>query len=197
MTCDRPVEILAPVPPAMWQHPRVDQGSVTLLRLAPNDWQAVHSWAGLEEACRYQPWGPNTEDQTRAFVQAAAEAWAHADQRRFAYIARFENELVGMGELRVRSRPQRQGEIAYIVHPGVWGRGVGTAIGRQLLAHGFGDLGLHRIYATCDPRNRASARVLGKLGMTYEGRHRHTALIRDGWRDSEIFSILEGEWPVT
>ncbi|GAB2939316.1 hypothetical protein GCM10022245_77690 [Streptomyces mayteni] len=36
--------------------------------------------------------------------------------------------------------------------------------------------------------------MLGKLGTTHEGRHRHTALIRDGWRDSEVFSILEAEW---
>jgi RimJ/RimL family protein N-acetyltransferase len=54
-------------------------------------------------------------------------------------------------------------------------------------------MGLHRIYATCDPRNVASARVLGKLGMTHEGRHRHTALLRNGWRDSEVFSILDHE----
>ncbi|MFF4050393.1 GNAT family N-acetyltransferase [Streptomyces chartreusis] len=55
-------------------------------------------------------------------------------------------------------------------------------------------MGLHRIFATCDPRNLGSARVLTKLGMTYEGRLRHTAWIRDGWRDSLTFSILEEEW---
>ncbi|MFB6877881.1 GNAT family N-acetyltransferase [Streptomyces sp. NPDC056323] len=80
------------------------------------------------------------------------------------------------------------------MHPRVWGRGVVTVIGRELLGRGFGLIGLHRIHATCDPRNVASARVLGKLGMTHEGRHRHTALIRDGWRDSEVFSILDQEW---
>lgn len=98
-----------------------------------------------------------------------------------------------MGELHVRSHSQRQGEITYIVHPREWGQGVGTEIGRQLLSYGFDELGLHRIYATCDPRNLGSSRVLAKIGMTYEGRLRHTALIRDGWRDSTIFSILEGE----
>ncbi|MGW2162047.1 hypothetical protein [Nonomuraea sp. NPDC001699] len=36
--------------------------------------------------------------------------------------------------------------------------------------------------------------MLSKLGMTWEGRHRHTALIRAGWRDSELFSIIEDEW---
>ncbi|MFF9623753.1 GNAT family N-acetyltransferase [Streptomyces griseosporeus] len=158
------------------------------------DWRAVHSWASLPQVCRFQAWGPNTEEETRAFVAAAVEAWAISPQQRFAYAARAAGEVVGMGELHVRNRRQRQGEISYVVHPRVWGQGVGTAIGEALLARGFGELELHRIHATCDPRNVASARLLGKLGMTWEGRHRHTALIRDGWRDSDMFSVLEEEW---
>ncbi|GGZ17782.1 hypothetical protein GCM10010387_07590 [Streptomyces inusitatus] len=110
------------------------------------------------------------------------------------YAGCLDGELVGIGELKVRSLAHRQGEISYLVHPRVWGRGVGTAIGGELLGRGFGSTGLHRIFATCDPRNVASARVLGKLGMVHEGRHRHTVLLRDGWRDSEVFSILQTEW---
>ncbi|MFC7713361.1 GNAT family N-acetyltransferase [Nonomuraea recticatena] len=168
--------------------------SVTLSRVELADWRAVHSWASLAEVSRFQTWGPNTEEQTRAFVAAAAEAWSHRPQQRFAYAARVEGDVVGMGELHVRSRGNRQGEITYVVHPRFWGQGVGTEIGRELLSRGFEELDLHRIYATCDPRNLGSARVLSKLGMTWEGRHRHTTLIRDGWRDSELFSILEEEW---
>ncbi|MDH6133382.1 ribosomal-protein-alanine N-acetyltransferase [Kitasatospora sp. MAA4] len=167
---------------------------VTLSRVEPADWQAVHTWAALPEACRFQPWGPNTEAETRAYVAAAVQAWSEVPQRRFTYAARIDDDVVGVGELHVRNRNHRQGEISYIVHPRLWGRGVATAIGRELLARGFGELGLHRIHATCDPRNAGSARVLGKLGMTWEGRHRHDMLLRDGWRDSEVFSILDDEW---
>ena len=52
---------------------------------------------------------------------------------------------------------------------------------------------MHRVFATCDPRNTASAGVLRKVGMAREGRLRHTLLIRDGWRDSDVYSVLEGE----
>ncbi|GAA4616299.1 GNAT family protein [Actinoallomurus liliacearum] len=172
----------------------MEQLSVSLDRIGLADWGAVHSWASQAAVCRFQLWGPNTEEQTRAFVAAAGEAWSQVPQKRFAYVARIGGDAVGMGELRVRSFEQRRGEIGYVVHPRAWGRGVGTAIGRELLSHGFERLGLHRIFATCDPRNVASARVLAKLGMTWEGRHRHTVLIRDGWRDSEVFGILEDEW---
>ncbi|GAA2005491.1 GNAT family protein [Catenulispora subtropica] len=168
-----------------------------LTKIAPEDWPAVHLWAKTAEACRFQTWGPNTEDETRQFVAEAVEAWSQTPQRRFAYVARLEDDVVGMGELFLRNKDQRQGEITYIVQPKLWGRGLGTAIGRRLLSIGFDELGLHRIYATCDPRNAGSAGVLAKIGMTREGRLRHTALIRDGWRDSLIFGILEDEWRQT
>lgn len=176
------------------EHDRLmSQCSVALDKIVLEDWPAIHAWACLPEVCRYQAWGPNMEDQTRAFVGSAVKAWSDTPQCRFPHVARVGQDVVGMGELHVRSRNQRQGEITYIVHPRVWGQGIGTEIGRQLLSYGFGELGLHRIHATCDPRNLGSSRVLAKIGMTYEGRLRHTALIRDGWRDSMIFSILEGE----
>jgi RimJ/RimL family protein N-acetyltransferase len=169
----------------------------TKLRLRPvqaADWQAVHSWGSLPEFCRYQPWGPNTPEESRAFVDTAAAAWSQNPQTRYAYLACLGEDVVGMGELHVRGSEHRQGEVAYGLHPQWWGRGLGTMLGRGLLRIGFEDLRLHRICATCDPRNLGSAGVIRRLGMAYEGRLRHTLLIRDGWRDSDVYSILEDEW---
>lgn len=167
---------------------------LALRKIAVEDWLAVHAWAQLPEACRYQAWGPNTEAETKAFVEAAVDAWSEVPLWRYGYVAVVDGDVVGSGVLKVQNAVHRQGELSYITHPEVWGRGLGTAIGRELLRIGFEDLGLHRIVGTCDPRNRASARILAKIGMTHEGRLRHTTLLRDGWRDSETYSILEDEW---
>ena len=70
------------------------------------------------------------------------------------------------------------------------GQGIATATARELLRLGFGRHGRHRIFATCDPRNLASAAVLRRIGMRYEGRMRGTAYIRDGWRDSDLYAVL-------
>lgn len=170
-------------------------GEVTLRRIEAADWPAVHSWGSLLEFCRHQPWGPDTQEESRAFTQAAALAWSQRPQTRYAYlVCTAEGTPIGTGEVTVRQADHRHGEISYGLHPEQWGRGLGTAVGRELLRIGFEELGFHRVCGTCDPRNRGSAGVLRKLGMTYEGRLRHTLLIRDGWRDSEMFSILEDEW---
>jgi ribosomal-protein-alanine N-acetyltransferase len=75
---------------------------------------------------------------------------------------------------------------------GHWRRGLGVQIARSLLTIAFDSMDLHRVVATCDPRNVASIAELRKVGMTFEGRLRHTMRIRDGWRDSSIFSVLAG-----
>lgn len=58
---------------------------------------------------------------------------------------------------------------------------------------GFADHGRHRLFGTCDPRNLASAAVLKKIGMRYEGRMRGTMYIRDGWRDSDLYARLASD----
>ena len=60
-------------------------------------------------------------------------------------------------------------ELAYRLATSSWGRGIATEAARPLLAYGFDELRLARIAAVTDPENRASRRVLDKLGFLYQG----------------------------
>ena len=167
------------------------------MRLRPitlSDADRIHEWASQPEACRYQPWGPNSRAETETFVAEAVEAWDVRPQQRWAWVAVDTEELV-VGNAEVDLRGHGRAEISYAVHVDLWGRGIGSAIGDQLTNWAFTHLSdLERLEATCDPRNTASASVLRHVGMTYEGTLRHVRLIRDGWRDSHVFSILRSEW---
>lgn len=169
---------------------------VLLREFALGDWEAVHAYATLPEVYRFQPWGPNTPEETRAYVGAILEASRAEPRVRYALAITLKamGALIGVCELVVKNRRFRTGEIAYVLHPLHWGHGYATEAARLLLDFGFGPQGLHRIQATCDPRNAASAGVLRRLGMQREGRLRDTILIRDGWRDSDLYSVLEDEW---
>lgn len=59
-----------------------------------------------------------------------------------------------------------------------------------VVRHGFDELALRRIQATCHPDNRASVRVLEKIGMCYEGTLRSHMLVKGEWRDSKLYSII-------
>lgn len=169
---------------------------LVLREFAPDDWEDVYAYSSLPEASRYQAWGPNTPEDARAHIGRACAA--ALEEPRSAYMLAVTlaetGKVIGGGDLHVRSHRFRSGEIAYGIAPAFWGRGYATEVARLLLGFGFASLHLHRIAGTCDPRNVASARVLEKVGMRYEGRMRETLLIRDGWRDSALYSILEQEW---
>lgn len=175
---------------------RIEGDRAVLRELVIGDWPAVHTWSSRTEVCRYQPWGPDTPAETRAYVEGVLRAAAQRPRTEYTLGVelRETGRLIGAASLFVRSAPLRAGEIGYFLHPDSWGRGLGTEIARLLLRTGFERFGLHRISATCDPRNVASARVLRKVGMHHEGRLRHAMLIRDGWRDSDVYGIPEHEW---
>ncbi|QUH03156.1 GNAT family N-acetyltransferase [Saccharopolyspora erythraea] len=161
--------------------------ALKLRPLALDDVTAVHDWACLPESCRFQAWGPNTFDQTQAYVRAAVAA----PRDRLVFGVLVDDDVVGSAELKLHG--PSTGEIAYAVHPRLWGQGVATGAARELLRMGFSEHGRHRIFGTCDPRNLASAAVLRKIGMRYEGRMRGTAHIRDGWRDSDLYAVLAND----
>jgi [ribosomal protein S5]-alanine N-acetyltransferase len=160
------------------------------------DWQEVYAYTSLPEACRFQPWGPYTAEEARALVQGRIEAAGGKPRAAFHLAVVFPKTgtVIGEGGLDMHSQSFRTGEISYIIHPEYWGHGFATEVASILLSFGFTTLNLHRIFATCDPRNVASERVLQKLGMQCEGRMRETMLLRDGWRDSVLYSLLEQEW---
>ncbi|MDN7245344.1 GNAT family N-acetyltransferase [Planococcus shenhongbingii] len=160
------------------------------------DWPAVHRYARQELVSRYQPWGPNTEEESRNYVQQILEGAAKADRTQFAFavIWRESGQLIGAGELSLQNAASRVGEIGYILHPDYWGQGVATGVAELLISFGFDDLKLHRIFATCDPNNAGSRKVLEKAGMVWEGTLRENIRIKNGWRDSMVYSMLEQEW---
>jgi RimJ/RimL family protein N-acetyltransferase len=63
-----------------------------------------------------------------------------------------------------------------------------------MLRLGFEGLGLHRIIGRLDGRNRASARVLEKLGMRREAHFVENEYVKGEWTDEVVYAILDREW---
>ena len=117
-----------------------------------------------------------------------------ADGRpRFAIVRRDDGVLVGSIGLAVEAE-HRRAEVGYFVGVEHWNRGYATEAVRAVLAYGFRELGLNRIFAHHFVRNPASGRVLEKAGMRREGvRRRHT--FKDGeFLDSAVYAIVRSEY---
>jgi [ribosomal protein S5]-alanine N-acetyltransferase len=175
---------------------RLETANLVLRELRDDDAGAVHLYASDTAVVRYLDWGPSTVEDTEQYlvvVQATREAVPRAVYH-LAIVLKATNGLIGGCRIEVRSPVHESGDIGYVLHRDAWGHGYATEATRALLTFGFERLALHRIWATCDVENRASARVLEKVGMRREGHLRQSVRRRAEWRDAYLYAILEPEW---
>lgn len=160
------------------------------------DLEAVHAYAALEEVARYLIWGPNTLGQSREAIEGFLDDQRARPRTIFdvAITLKPRGPLIGGAGIRIIDRDNLTGEIGYTLHPHYWGQGYAVETGRALLDAGFQELGLQRVIAVCDQRNKPSARVMERLGMRREGVFRASKYIQHGWRDEYLYAILAEEF---
>jgi RimJ/RimL family protein N-acetyltransferase len=152
------------------------------------DLHAVQVYASDPEVCRYVEWGPNDLDATASFLAHVMGTATEEPRSTYELAITTGGELVGGVGLRVESPQHRRGNVGWVVRRDAWGKGYATEAAREVIRFAVEDLGLHRVEATCDPSNGASARVMEKAGMTQEGRLRDHMLVRGRWRDSLLYA---------
>lgn len=121
-------------------------------------------------------------------------ARASSDPRPDYYLAVASQSDQLIGFARIGLGRDRSGEIGYAIRRADWGKGYATEASSLLIDFGLHELGLHRIQAACGPDNRASQRLLTRLGFLPEGRIRDHVFTNGAWRDSILYSILDYEW---
>lgn len=146
------------------------------------------------EQVRYQSFDAHTEETARAYI-AAVIADARAEPRLVFDLAitRDGGELIGRAGFRRDANELRVGELWFNVAPELTGQGFATEAARAVLAFAFRELGMHRMWGDCDPRNPASARVMEQLGMRREGHHVQNVFLKGEWCDSLIYALRASE----
>ncbi len=163
------------------------------------DWQAVHIYASDPEVVRFMEWGPNDEDDTKAFISRSIASQKERPRRKYtlAITLKGESKLIGGCDVCVVSSEHKKGWLGYCLNRDFWHKGYATETVQALLEFGFKQLALHRIFAEVDPDNIASRNVLEKTGMLYEGHVREHRWAKGKWRDSLLYATLENEWKRT
>jgi RimJ/RimL family protein N-acetyltransferase len=161
------------------------------------DFNALYDLHSRPEVTRYLYWEARDRDEVREVLDRKIRSSVLADEGDSLQLAAILPEtgaLIGDVLLIWTSRPHRQGEIGYILHPDHSGHGYATEAAATMLRLGFEGLGLHRIVGRIDGRNTASARVLERLGMRREAHLVQNEIVKGEWADEVIYAMLEDEW---
>jgi RimJ/RimL family protein N-acetyltransferase len=84
-------------------------------------------------------------------------------------------------------------DIGYVLTPNYWNRGYVTEAAKAVVDWAINLTFVYRVWAVCDVENKASARVLEKVGMQREGLLRRYVVhpnISPEPRDCFVYSVV-------
>jgi ribosomal-protein-alanine N-acetyltransferase len=174
----------------------IETERLLLRELRADDEPDIHEYASDPEVVRLMIWGPNTRDQTWKFLDRALQAQVQWPRPEVGLAIELKNErrLIGSIGLRMKDEANRNADIGYVLNRKYWSHGYMTEGACAILDVAFKQLKLHRVWATCDTRNRSSYRVMERLGMRREGLFVKDSMERGEWRDTYLYAILAEEW---
>ena len=133
------------------------------LVLRPHEPQDLDAFCAMEmdpDVRRFVGGRPRTRDE----AEARFSALLHPG--RFPFCAMiFKPDMRYIGRCGLHAVPGAAVGLGFYVAKDFWGRGFATEAARAFVEHGFRDLKLKRIVSSVERGNRASARVLEKLGF--------------------------------
>ena len=135
----------------------------------PEDADALHIVWGDPEVMRYLPSDPSPlVSETAERVERHVTRFAETGYGLCAVVEREEGRVVGTCGLFPVEWVGPEVEVAYHLARDVWNRGYATEAAGAWVAAAFDQLELERVVALAYPANKASIRVMEKIGMRFD-----------------------------
>lgn len=148
------------------------------------------------EVARYQTWVlPYPREKADELVRSVVAMDGPAnDEWWMASIADPESDEV-YGDLVVHlGWDSRSAEIGYTLAQEHWGKGYALEAASDLVAYLFGTVGVTRVFGMLHPENTASAMVLERVGMLFEGHTRSSYWVGDAVSDDWYYGMTRADW---
>lgn len=166
-------------------------------RFRPEDAATFAAYRSDPDVARYQGWStPFPVASAERFIASLADDHPGTPGGWFQLAIEEADSGAHVGDLALHTHDDpRLATIGVTLAPAAQGRGYATEAVGALLTWLVDEREVHRVVADCDPRNRAIAQLLVRLGFRHEGHHVASYWDPDeGWLDEDVYALLADEW---
>ncbi len=175
--------------------PTLETDRLILRKMSLDDAEAVFAYASDPEVTRYVIWETHRSiEDSEGFLRSVVESYENAEEATWGIVYKGDRRFVGGCGIVGWDPAHARAEMGYVLSREYWGRGLMTEAVRAMIAFGFERINLNRMEARCIAENVASARVMEKAGMIYEGTLRQREFIKGAYQDMKVYSILRSEF---
>jgi [ribosomal protein S5]-alanine N-acetyltransferase len=133
------------------------------------DYRELASILAKTNVMRFSLNGCLTVSQTQEKIAGFIDSYSRYGFGKWAVILKEDKQLIGYCGIAVEEIDEKkETELGYRLNDKYWGKGLATEAAKATLQYGFKELKLPYILAIVESANKASIRVLKKLGMAYK-----------------------------
>ncbi len=171
--------------------PLIESERLLLRQHTPEDAADCFACYSDPEVFRYSPLSEETSLESATQTLNRLLTW---HQERFllcwAIVLKENQRFMGRIQMEDWSDEDHRTAVGYRLGKPYWGQGYATEALRAVIAYLFEQTTVNRIYASTWSENIASARVLEKAGMRFEGLAHQRRFARGAFRDVKFNAIL-------
>ncbi|MDQ1177973.1 RimJ/RimL family protein N-acetyltransferase [Microbacterium sp. SORGH_AS 421] len=182
---------LLPAPESL----QVDRQRVRLRPFEESDLEAMATYRGDADVCRFLPFEPQSPDDIRR-RNGHLMGGTSLEGERGGVMLVIEHDGTVIGDLVLFHLDIEAGsaEIGWVVSPAASGRGLATEAVRALIDTAFEVYGLRRLVAQIDADNARSVALAERLGLRREAHFVENEWFKGRWSDLLVYAVLDREW---
>lgn len=179
----------------VWQPPTLKTDRLILRPIEIGDAESIFNYSKNPNVCKYTLWEAHqsVQDSLSYIKDYIFDYYSKGVPEPFG-IALKENPQMIVGTVGCfwTSKQAKAMELAYAVAEEHWGKGIVAEASQAVMDYCFKEFSLKRIQARCKVENKASARVMEKVGITYEGTLKSAIFHRERfWNMSYYAKVIE------
>ncbi len=175
--------------------PILETERLLLRRVTLDDVDDMFIYASNEEVSKYVTWNTHkTLSDTYDYINFVLNKYDNNQVAPWGIEYKENGEFIGTIDFVWWKPHHKIAEIGYVISQEYWGKGLATEATRALIKFGFKEMDLVRIQARCSIENIASARVMEKSGMSFEGIIRKGIFVKGIHQDIKMYSIIDEEF---
>jgi ribosomal-protein-alanine N-acetyltransferase len=167
---------------------------LTLREFFKSDFDSIRAYSADPRVTRYMFFGPRDTQSTADYLDGLLASQRAIPRTRFELAVEeiTSGRLIGTCELSLIE--SNVVDLGYMLGTLDWGKGFATEIALTLIDAAFFDLRAERVISTVDVHNKASIRVLEKIGMRWEAVFRKHRRAKNRWWDCHLYVLPRAVW---
>ncbi|MGG4482794.1 GNAT family N-acetyltransferase [Paenibacillus sp. 7516] len=176
------------------ESPEFETERLLLRRLTLDDTEDYYAFASDPRVSEQSLWNCHeTVDDSVQYIQRALDNYEKKSVYLWGFVRKDTGRLIGRGGIFHFNELMQSAELGYAIASTEWNKGIAAEAMQPIVHYCFQELDCNRLEGRCNAGNIGSARVMEKLGMSYEGLLRKQLKIKGVFTDQKLYSRIRDD----